>query len=162
MLARALPVPPRLVAVVLAAIITAGCARSVDLAQALQVTDVSTGWFDMGIVEGKNKLVPSVTFTLRNSSPGALSVQMNVVFSILPQSEERDDVFLNRVEIPGSSSAKPITVRSKYGFTGEQPRADMLQHRLFQDFQVRLFVKRGSSQWVRLGEYRVARQLLTR
>jgi hypothetical protein len=145
----------------LSVLAAAGCSPSVDLAKALQVTDVSTGWFDMGIVDGKNKLVPSVTFALRNTVDDPLNVQMNVVFAILPEKEERDDVFLNRVEVPGSAASKPLTVRSNYGFTGEQPRADMLQHRMFRDFEVRLFVKRGSSQWVRLGEYRVARQLLT-
>ena len=35
--------------------------------RALQVTELSSGWFDAGIVEGKNKLVPSVTFRLRKS-----------------------------------------------------------------------------------------------
>ena len=46
---------------------SAACTQEVDLKQALQVTDVTTGWFDAGIVDGKNKLVPSITFRLRNS-----------------------------------------------------------------------------------------------
>ncbi|HSL24360.1 MAG TPA: hypothetical protein VK886_22690 [Vicinamibacterales bacterium] len=140
----------------------AGCARAVDLKQTLQVTGVSTGWFDMGIVDGKNKLVPSITFSLQNRSDEELAVQMNIVFMLLPQKEERDDVFLQRVEIPPAAASKPTTVRSQYGFTGEQPRAEMLQHRLFQDFQVRLFVKYGSAQWVALGDFPIERRLLTR
>ena len=139
-----------------------GCSRPVDLSKALHVTDVTSGWFDAGIVDGKNKLVPSITFTLHNASAEPLNLQMNVMFLILPQKEDQDDVFLQNIEVPADGASKPVTVRAKYGFTGEQPRADMLQHRLFQDFTVRLFAKRGSAQWTALGDYPVKRQLLTR
>ena len=43
------------------------CSTQLDLKQALQVTDVITGWYDFGVVDGKNKLVPSVTFKLTKS-----------------------------------------------------------------------------------------------
>jgi hypothetical protein len=141
---------------------SAGCSRPVDLSKAIRVADVTTGWFDAGIVDGKNKLVPTITCTLQNSASQSLNVQMNVMFVILPQKESQDEVFLQNVEVPGGGRSKPITVRAKYGFTGEQPRGEMLQHRLFQDFTVRLFAKQGSSQWTLLGDYPVARQLLTR
>ncbi len=141
---------------------TAGCSRPVDLSKALHVSDVTTGWFDMGIVDGKNKLVPSITFTLHNGSNRNLTLQMNVMYLILPQKENQDEVFLQNIVVPAGGTSKPITVRAKYGFTGEQPRAEMLQHRMFQDFTVRLFAKQGSAQWTQLGEHPVARQLLTR
>ena len=35
-----------------AGLLAAGCASRVDLKQSVQVTDVSTGWFDAGIVDG--------------------------------------------------------------------------------------------------------------
>ena len=40
----------------------------VDLKQGLQIDIVATGWYDAGIVDGKNKLVPSITFKLKNVS----------------------------------------------------------------------------------------------
>ena len=43
------------------------CSR-VDPITALEPTDVVTGWYDEGIVDGKNKLVPSVSLKLRNKS----------------------------------------------------------------------------------------------
>ena len=49
------------------------CSRSVDVKQALEVTDTSSGWFDAGIVDGKNKIVPSVTFKLRKKPDADLS-----------------------------------------------------------------------------------------
>jgi hypothetical protein len=58
-----------------------GCGPTVDLSKALQVSDVSTGWHDAGVVDGKNKLVPSVTFKLKNSSEQSLvSLQLNALF----------------------------------------------------------------------------------
>jgi hypothetical protein len=145
---------------------SAACSRPVDLATALQVTDVSTGWFDSGIVNGQNKLVPSVTFRLKNASTDRLrSVQLNTLFMLLPENEEWDATLTQGVlgqGLDAGASTPSITVRGKVGFTSAEPRAEMLQHRLFKDVNVRIFAKYGSSQWVRLGEYRVARQLLTR
>lgn len=144
----------------------AGCGRAVDLATAVQITDISSGWFDSGIVNGQNKLVPSVTFRLKNVSKGRLrSIQLNTVFMLLPENEEWDATLTQGVTASGlepGASTNPITVRGKVGFTGAQPRAEMMQHRLFKDVDARIFGKSGSNQWVRLGEYRVARQLLTR
>jgi len=151
---------PGIAAVLVTAV--AGCRQPVDLSKALHVTGVTTGWFDAGIVNGKNKLVPSITFTFHNSSSRNLTLQTNVMFLVLPQKESQDEVFFQNIEVPGGGTSKPITVRAKYGFTGEQPRAEMLQHRMFQDFTVRLFAKQGSAQWTLLGEHPVARQLLTR
>ncbi len=162
MLARIHRRAVRLAIVALATTALNGCSRPVDLAKALHVTDVTSGWFDAGIVDGKNKLVPSITFALHNASAEALTLQMNVMFLIQPSKEDQDDVFLQNIEVPANGTSKALTVRSKYGFTGEQPRADMLQHRLFQDFTVRLFAKRGSAQWTLVGEYPIKRQLLTR
>lgn len=151
---------------VLALLATAGCNRAVDLATALQVTDVSTGWFDSGVVNGQNKLVPSVTFRLKNASDARLrGVQLNTLFVLLPENEEWDATLNQGVlgdGLQAGASTNAITVRGKVGFTSPQPRAEMLQHRLFKDVDVRIFAKHGSAQWIRLGEYRVARQLLTR
>lgn len=151
---------------VLALLATAGCSRAVDLVTALQVTDVSTGWFDSGVVNGQNKLVPSVTFRLKNTSTERLrGVQLNTLFMLLPEKEEWDATLNQGVlgdGLEAGASTTAITVRGKVGFTSPQPRAEMLQHRLFKDVDVRIFAKHGSTQWVRLGEYRVARQLLTR
>src|SRR5437762_9581572 len=50
-------------------LLAAGCGGpAVDLKQGLKIDIVDTGWFDAGIVEGKNKLVPTVSFTVKNVS----------------------------------------------------------------------------------------------
>ena len=55
----------------------------------------------------------------------------------------------------------PYTLQSDLGYTGEQPRVEMLQHEVFKDAQVEIFAKHGSDQWVKLsGEFKIDRQLL--
>ena len=44
------------------------CGPSVDLTEALAVTDVLTGWYDNGPKDGGSHVVPSINFRLRNES----------------------------------------------------------------------------------------------
>src|SRR5688572_10741409 len=147
----------------LGAVLLSACSSRVDLKQALQVTNVSTGWFDAGVVDGKNKLVPSVTFTLSKPADVDLSAaSLNVVFR-KENGEEHDDVFVQRVEFQGTQTS-PITVRATAGHTAEPPqsRADMLKHSQFQDMDAEIFARQSSSQWVSLHKVRVARELTPR
>jgi hypothetical protein len=146
-----------------AAVLSLDCGPSVDVKQALQVTEVTTGWFDAGIVEGKNKLVPSIAFRLKNAAAQQVgSIQLNIVFVVPPDWE--DDTFLRGIGssgLPPGGASDRFVVRAKHGYTGEQPRAEMLQNSRFQDARVRIQVKHASNQWVQLAEFPVERQLLT-
>jgi hypothetical protein len=145
------------------ALSSAGCAKPIDLKQVAQITDVSSGWFDAGIQDGKNKLIPSVTFRIkRNPGVDLSSLSLNVVFKAIGEQDHSDDVFVQRVDFSGDSTA-PITVRSKFGYTGDPPqtRAEMLKNSLFRDMEAQVFAKQGSSQWVELHGVKIARQLLT-
>ena len=155
------------IAAVLALTATAGlvgaCGPSVDLKQAVQVTDVTTGWFDAGIVDGKNKLIPSVTFKLKKNADVKLSsVALNLTFTFVGDQDHTDDVYVQRVDFQGQET-QPVTVRTKWGYTADPPqtRAEMLKHSQFRDMDVQIFAKQSSSQWVELHRVRIARQLLT-
>jgi hypothetical protein len=154
-------------ALLLLLVVCAGCGATVDLAANLQVLDVSTGWFDAGIVNGQNKLVPTVTFSLKNNSEETLhTLQVNVLFRRVTEKEEWGSGFVtvNGYDglAPGASSA-PITIRSQLGYTGsEQSRDEMLRNSHFVDAQVELFAKYSSVQWKRVGEYPVTRRLITK
>lgn len=141
----------------------AACGPRIDVKQALQVTEVTTGWFDAGIVGGKNKLVPSLAFRLKNvSSQPVVSVELNVIYQIPPDWE--DDTYMRGIGsagLPPGAVSDRFVVRAKHGFTGEQPRVEMLQNTQFKDARVKIQVKHGSNQWVQLGEFAVQRQLLT-
>jgi hypothetical protein len=152
-----------LLSIAFAAGVLDACGPSVDLKQALEVTDVSTGWFDAGIVDGKNKLVPSTTFRLKNHSSVKLSyVALNLTFTFAGEQDHHDDVYVQRVDFQGSDT-QPITVRTQWGYTADPPqtRAEMLKHSQFRDMDVQIFAKQSSSQWVELKRVRIARQLLT-
>jgi len=150
-----------------AAVVVAGCSQPVDLKAGLHIVDVSTGWFDRGIVDGKNKLVPSITFSLRNTADVPIrSVQLNAKFVRVGEGDEWDVIFVARALDPSGlapgEESKPIVIRAKLGYTSEEPRAEMLQHRLFVDARVQIFAKHLSAQWVELGQFPIERRLLTR
>ena len=140
------------------------CSPPPDLKQAAEVADVSSGWFDAGIVEGKNKLVPSITFRLKKKSGVSIStVSLNVVFKQVGVEEHFDEVYVQRVDFKGDET-DPITVRATVGYTGDPPqtRAEMLKNSYFKDMEAQVFAKAGSAQWVALHNLTIVRQLLTK
>jgi hypothetical protein len=146
-----------------AALWSGSCSKPVDLKQAIQVTVISTGWFDAGIHNGKNKLVPSITYKLKkNGDVNLSSISLNHTFIFVDTQDHSGDVFVQNVPFEGAETA-PIVVRSEFGYTADPPqtRADMLKNSYFRDMEVAMFGKRGSSQWVELQRVKVARQLLT-
>ncbi len=153
------------VILIVAAATTGACGSSADVGTALQIVDATTGWFDAGLVEGgKNKLVPSVSLRLTNVSNAAIGgVQINAVFRRVNEGEEWGSAFVRAFKEPLASkqTSEPIVLRSPLGYTGTEPRAEMLQNHAFVDATVQIFAKHGSAQWVKIGEYRVKRQLLT-
>ncbi len=70
-------------ALVLAPLVAvAGCGPSADMTTAVAVTEVTTGWLDVGLDNlGRNKLVPAIEFSIENVSGGDLGMlQLNGVF----------------------------------------------------------------------------------
>ena len=136
-----------------------------DITKLLSVGDVRTGWYDAGVENGLNKLVPSVVLTLTNSGGESISnVQLNAVIRRVGETEEWGGAYMKVVGANGlaaGSSTKPIVLRSNLGYTGIEPRAQMLKNKQFVDAHVQVFVKHGGEQWVKLGEWPVARELLT-
>jgi hypothetical protein len=158
--------PARLL-LLLAFVWSASCGPTVDLTKGLQLKMITTGWYDLGIVNGQNKLVPAATFTLTNVSDQKLpALQLNALFRRVNESEEWGSGFLSVVGsaglAPGATTA-PITIRSQLGYTGsDQSRQEMLQNSHFVDAKMELFAKYASVQWVRIGTYPITRQLLTK
>ena len=153
----------RTILIACALVAATACSSTVDLKQNVQVVDVATGWFDAGVVDGKNKLVPSLTFKLRRPAGVDLSsVSLNLVFKKL-DGTEHDDVYVQRVTFNDNGETDPIPVRSQTGYTGDPPqsRADMLKHKDFIDMEVEVFARQSSSQWVPLHKVRIERNLLT-
>jgi hypothetical protein len=149
-----------------AALVSVGCRPTVDLTKGLKVDVQNTGWFDAGIVNGQNKLVPTVTFTLANVSDQKLTtLQINALFRRVNEQDEWGTGFLTVAGSEGlapGATTPPLTVRSQLGYTGTESRQEMLANSHFVDAKVDLFAKYASTQWVRIGEYPIKRELLTK
>lgn len=152
---------------ILLAMLSAGCGGPpVDLTKGLEIVDASTGWYDAGPVNGQNKLVPSITFKLKNLSDQPLAaLQVNAVFRRVNDKDEWGSAYLAVTKSDGlqpGATSQPVTINSQLGYTGTDPRADMLQNSQFVDAKVDLFAKYASLQWVRIGERPIERRLITR
>ncbi len=146
--------------------ILAGCGGPpVDLTKSLQLVDVSTGWFDAGIVDGQNKLVPSISFKVKNNSTQTLhTLQLNALFRHGTDKDEWGSAFVTAAGSAGlapGASTETLVMRSQQGYKGTEPRAQMLHNSHFVDAKVELWAKYGSAQWVHIADYPVERKLTT-
>lgn len=157
--------PRRLTAALLGALVLAAC-ESRDVQADLEIVNAQTGWFDAGIVEGgMNKLVPSISLELQNVSDREIaSVQMQAVFRRAGEQESWGDHFVRAIDADGlaaGATTTPIVLRSTFGYTGAQARAQMLQNREFVDARVEVYGKHGRRTWAKMGEFTIERRLLT-
>lgn len=132
--------------------------------EALVVEDVITGYHDGGTAAGQNRLLPTLSFRVRNTGDDTVSsVQFNAVFRVVGEEEELGSQLIRGIVGDGlapGDTTEAFVLRSGFGYSGEQARAEMFQHEGFQDVQVQLFAKAGGAQWVKLVEQLVDRQLL--
>jgi len=155
-----------LACVVFAAAVSASCGASEAAVASLEPIEVVTGWFDDGIIEGgKNKLVPSVTLKLRNKGSDSIrSIQINAIFRRVGEQEMWGEYFgwaIRGEPLAAGATTNTMVMRSALGYTGEQPRMQMLQNQNFVDAKVEIYLKQGSRVWAKLAEYPIQRQLLT-
>jgi hypothetical protein len=155
----------RLALPILAAFLLTAC-ESREVEKDLRVVDVHTGWYDVGVQQnGENKLVPSISLGLENISDREIaSVQLNAVFKRVGEEQSWGEHFIRAIDTSGlatDATVRNIVLRSNLGYTGTQPRLQMLQNKEFVDARVEIFGKHGSRNWVKMGEYEIDRQLLT-
>jgi hypothetical protein len=147
----------------LAMVMTAACSEPPDIAKAVQVDVATSGWLVAGVVDGKNKIVPSVSLTLKNVSGETLNaLQTNAVFRLVSTNAEIGTDFRpvsGSGTLPAAASTEKIRLKAPLGYTGTDPVDELLNNSRFGDAKVEVFVKAGSGQWTRVGEYPIARQL---
>src|SRR5262245_31059159 len=160
---RALVVPA-----VLLVLAGTACGPTVDLTKGLKITVVDSGWYDAGIVNGQNKLVPMLSFTLTNLSDQKLvALQVNASFRRVNEAEkEWGTGFITAAGSGGlaaGATTDTLTLRSQLGYTGsDQSRQEMLQNTHFVDATVDLSAKYSNIRWVRMGRFQIQRKLITK
>jgi len=155
--------PIQLFAIVLLLAGSAAC-RDIDLRDAIEITDVSTGWYDNGLRPGGwTHFVPSVTLRIRNRTTVAISnVQLMASFWRVGEDGEFDSVLVTALgddALAPSAQTEPIAVRGTVGYNLEGPRAELFSRSPFKDVTARLFAKRGG-RIVPKGEYPIERKIL--
>jgi hypothetical protein len=144
-----------------------GCGPQPDLGAVKLVPGLS-GYYDDGIVkegrdQGQNRLLPSVTFQLKNE--GTLPVDyidLTVAFWRVTDDGELDSKLIDgvgRTPLAAGATTDTITVRSDVGYTSPAAGAEFFMHPDFVDFKVKVFARRAGSN-VTLGELPVERRLL--
>jgi len=151
----------------LAVLILAACgAEPTPIDEAFQVTELTTGWYDTGVQNGLNKLVPTISLRLTNATGAPVrNVQLNAVFRRIGEEEEWGASYRRAVsgdDLPSGASTPVVALRSNLGYTSSEPRAVMLAHSQFQDVHVEVFARYGSMQWAAIGDWPIERTLLTR
>ena len=111
--------------------------------------------------------MPSVSLKLRNKGDKELkSIQINAIFRRVGEKEMWGEYFgwaIPRDKPLGpAAETSTLVMRSTLGYTGDQPRMQMLQNHEFVDAKVEIYLKQGSKVLAKLAEYPIQRQLLTR
>jgi hypothetical protein len=143
------------------------CGPQPDL-KAVKLVPGLSGYYDDGIVQegrdkGQNRLLPSVTFRLKND--GTLPVDyldLTVAFWRLNDDGELDSKLIQgvgRAPLAPGATSDSITVRSDVGYTSPAVPAEFFLMRDFVDFKVKVFARRAGTN-VTLGELPVERRLL--
>ena len=143
---------------------TSACAPTGNVADNLEVEHLSTGWLAAGSVNGSNKIVPQLSFTLRNKSDQKLpSPQLNAVFRRTNQTEEWGNGF-RALSSPGTlapgASTATVAIDAPLGYTGTDP-VEHCCNSQFVGRQGRSFCSLRIANWTRLGEYPIERRLIT-
>ena len=95
-----------------------GGSAHVDIASSVRVEDVSGGWFETDAANGVTRLLPTVSFQLRNISAAPLSsVQVNVLFHRMGDQAAWSDVFRRAVAtqaLESGTSTSPSSSRHRW------------------------------------------------
>jgi hypothetical protein len=152
-----------LAAVAATLVASAACGPEVDLAKAVQIVDVQTGYYDMGVIDGKSKIVPQAILRIKNVSDRALpGFQMSATYWTAGADAEKDEKIVPHLvakDLAPGATSDPIVLRANFGFTPEMARSEAFNSSYFVDFTVKVFGKIGG-RIAKLGEIKVDRKIL--
>lgn len=179
--------PFRLLALLMTLVVAASACNAVDLSADIELVDVQTGYFDNGVKDGKNHMLPYLAFKIRNVSDSHVSsVFMTVSFWVddpqghatavaaaqqqgvdPPTEMTQQGVFLESQfrgvtsdGIAPGEETDQLVARPDVGYTLEGPRADFFVHRDFMDVTAKVFARHGG-RIVQVGQFVLDRRIIS-
>src|SRR6476619_4185742 len=150
-------------AVSFAFVASSACGPEVDLAKSAQLVDISSGYYDMGIVNGKSKIVPQAIVRVKNVGDRALpGFQMSASYWLVGDDGMKDEKLVPHLiakDLAPGATSDPIVLRANFGFTPEMSRAEAFNSSYFRDFNMKVFGKIGG-RLAKLGEITVERKIV--
>jgi hypothetical protein len=150
----------------LAVVATSACGPDADVSAALRLESVTTGWLDVGPVGTQNKLVPVVSFKVKNATDRTLApVHVNAIFRRVGDSTEWTNGMVTAAGsggLPPAGATDRLEIKGAAGYTGTDAQWDLLQNSHFVDAKVDVFARYGSRQWARVGAFDIVRQIIER
>jgi hypothetical protein len=148
-----------------ALVVSTACGPEVDLAKAAQIVDVQTGYYDMGVINGKTKMVPQAVVHVKNVSDRTLpGFQMSTSFWVAGDDGMKDEMIVQHSvakDLAPGATSDAILLRANFGFTLEVPRAEAFSNSYFRDFTMKVFGKVGG-RIAKLGEFTVDRKIIAK
>jgi hypothetical protein len=154
-------VRPLLAAAVLLAVLAA-CQHH-DPKQELEVTNVETYWVLDSPSGTTQRMAPAIRFRVRNKSAEPVrSIQATANFHRVGEEENWGSAWeqvtpASRPLPPGKEQV--VVLRSDGRYTSTGTPESMFAHRLFKDTQVEVFLRVGSSGWVKMAEAPIERRV---
>jgi len=154
----------RCIAVPLVLSAAAGCSPPVDITRAVRLEGISTGWYEASGDAGQIKLVPAISFKLRNVSNDTLrTLQVNAIFKRVTEDTEWGSDFRTVVGSTGlypADTTGRVFVKSGLGYVGSESKFDMLKNSQFVDAHVEIYAKSMAGAWTTVGRYPIVRQFI--
>ena len=148
-------------AVVLAAAL-AGC-RSHDPKTELEITELETYWILDAPKGGTQYMAPAIRFRVKNRSPEPIrSIQATANFRRVGEEENWGSAW--EQVTPASKPLEPgkdvvVVLRSDGRYTSPGTAESMFAHKLFKGARSEIFLRAGSSGWVKMGEAPIERRV---
>lgn len=142
---------------------SSACGAEVDLAKSVELVDIKTGYYDMGIVNGKTKLVPQAILHVKNVSDRSLAgFQISASYWLVGDDGMKDEMMVQHLvakDLAPGATSESVLLRASFGYTPEVSRAETFAHSGFRDFTIKVFGKIGG-RMAKLGEFPIERKIL--
>lgn len=150
----------------IAVLATAGACQHHDPKQELEVLDPETYWILDSPRGATQYMAPAIRLRVRNKSPEALrAIQATATFRRTGEDESWGSASeqVTRASRPLEPGKDVVVVlRSDGHYTSPGTPEMMFAHALFKDVRVEVFVRVGSSDWVKMAEAPIERRVGSR